>query len=183
MNKTLNKIVIYRYWHVTIAISVFSFFLTFFLTKYFGISSVLKLNGIAQITGLVLMLSPLTYLGTNYQKLHDVKEIKGISVKERKLLRKIVDLRTKDILYTILLAIFITLLINGYLLLASQRIVIGISSFVFISILVSYITTCIFWIFSAFLAIREISDFKSLVQQRIDKDQNREKFNKSIAPQ
>lgn len=182
MNKSLNKILIYRYWQAAIVISVFSFALTYLLTKYFGILGELKLNGLNQIATLVIMLSPLTYLGTSYQKLQDIKEIKGIKVKERKLLRKIVDIRAKDILYTIILALLIALSINGHLLLTSQGIINGIHTDIFIPILVSYIITCIFWIFSAFLAIKEISDFKSLVQQRIDKDQNRERFNKAIAP-
>ncbi|OTG63408.1 hypothetical protein B9T29_04405 [Acinetobacter sp. ANC 3903] len=182
MNTHVRKAIIYRYWHISILLLTAVFFVSYyFLDKHLG-SAEIKLNGWAQILALPTLLSPIAYLVSNYQKINESKDIKGISVLERNALRGIINQRCSDILYTVLLATLISIVITGYSVFAQQNseLIKPMKLSLFLSIIISYVVTCFFWIYSAFLAISELTDYKSDIQQRIDKDGNKENFEKLL---
>lgn len=182
MKNYFRKAIIYRYWHISIFLLASIFFITYLVLNSILPPTEFNLKGWPQILSLAIMLSPISFLFANYQKINESKDIKGISIPERIMLRKIIDQRCKDIMYTMIIAFVISLAINGYIVIAQQD---GISlrpmsfSF-FLGIVFSYIITCIFWLISAFQAISELNDFKSFIQQRIDKDKKIEDFKKII---
>lgn len=184
MKTSIRKVVVYRYWHISILLLTVIFFISYyFLNKHLGFEEI-KLNGWTQILALPTLLSPIAYLVSNYQKINDSKDIKGISVRERYALKEIINHRCTDILYTILLATFISILITGYSILAQQsELIKPMKLSFFISIIISYVASCFFWIYSAFLAISELADYKADIQQRIEKDNNKNEFEKLLSQQ
>ena len=183
MNNSFTKVVIYRYWHISIILLVLTFSITYKSLSYIiEPSSKISLQGWSQILSLAIMLSPLSYLVSNYQKINETKDIKGVNITERKILKNIINSRCKDILLTIILATIISLFINGYIILAQQNSISlkPMSINFFIAIVISYLITCMFWLLSAFLAISELYDYKAQVQNRIDKDSNKSNFDKLI---
>ena len=184
MKTSIRKVVVYRYWHISILLLTVIFFISYyFLNKHLGFEEI-KLNGWTQILALPTLLSPIAYLVSNYQKINESKDIKGISVRERYALKEIINHRCTDILYTILLATFISILITGYSILAQQsELIKPMKLSFFISIIISYVASCFFWIYSAFLAISELADYKADIQQRIEKDNNKNEFEKLLSQQ
>lgn len=182
MNSNIRKAIIYRYWYISIVMLVGVFFISHSILQRFLGATEFQLTGWAQLLALPTMLSPIPYLVSNYQKINENKDIKGVSIKERNALKKIIDHRCKDILYTILIATFISIAITGYSVIAQQNsaVIKPISLNLFLSVFISYILTCFFWIYSAFLAISELNDYKLYIQQRIDKDKNKENFEKLL---
>lgn len=184
MKTSIRKVVVYRYWHISIFLLTVIFCISYyFLSKHLG-SEEIKLNGWTQILALPTLLSPIAYLVSNYQKINESKDIKGISVRERYALKEIINHRCTDILYTILLATLISIVITGYSILAQQsELIKPMKLSLFISIIISYVVSCFFWIYSAFLAISELTDYKTDIQQRIEKDNNKNEFEKLLSQQ
>lgn len=183
MKESIRKAIIYRYWHISIFLLVSIFTLVYYLlNNTFLPFSEVQVKGWAQVIALVVMLSPVTYLFSTYQKINETQDIKGINLAERSSLRAIISSRCSDLSYTIFLAFFITISIHIYVVWAQQdNVLISENSLkFFISSSVSYVSTSFFWIFTAFMAINELNNYKSLIQQRIDKEKRKEDFDKLV---
>lgn len=182
MNISVRKAIIYRYWHISIFLLAIAFCVSYFILNNQLGNAETKLNGWAQILALPTLLSPIAFLVSNYQKINESKDIKGISVKERNALKEIINQRCTDILYTILLATFISLTITAYSVFAQQNseIIKPLKLSLSLSIIISYLIVCFFWIYSAFLAITELADYKLEIQQRLDRSENKKNFDKLL---
>lgn len=184
MNLSVRKAIIYRYWHISIFLLGFTFLISYLILDHQLGDTVTKLNGWAQILALPTLLSPIAYLVSNYQKINESKDLKGISVKERNALKGIVNQRCTDILYTIMLATLISLSITAYSIFAQQNseVIKPLKLSLSLSVITSYLVACFFWVYSAFSAITELTDYKSDIQQRIDRSENKKSFEKLIKP-
>lgn len=179
---TLAKIIVYRYWHITIILALFVYFSTHYLFKaYISDISQINITGWTQFLSFAFMFAPLTLLLSTYQKLNESKDIKGIQIRERKILNNIINARGKDLIITILLSAIFTVGFNGFIWMVNQNANFSLDLKVIIPLGFCYIVICLFWLYASFLSIKELNDFKADIQNRIDKETNKANFNKLIS--
>lgn len=123
------------------------------------------------------ILYPITTMQKSRESLKSAAEMKDISTEEMARLRYISSARAKNILHTIIF----------YIISASLTAILSASSFgsphvatIAASFIIGILTAAIYSTYVAYLESDEVSDFKSKIQERINRKISQDAFNKRL---